>query len=265
MFWIIQANLITIHILPFASLSCSKLSPRSSKDLPLFVSPLPPSPLASYTRISVGSWPVWTVSTLSLLSPMKSAYFSLLPAKCQLSSWMSKVDFTMSAQTSWLISSPEEVSPPTWLAGSSLFSPNASADSYSKARQRFSAQSLLAPRGAPRFSPLLFVHYIASLHPTIPQGLAISYVDDLAITIGSDSLRSRIRGLQYYFGIIQRQGADLGVAFSVSKTELIHGRTPKYRSDVSIAPLVINDMHFPPSRAVRWLGYWLTPTLHSSV
>jgi len=24
-------------------------------------------------------------------------------------------------------------------------------------------------------------------------------------------------------------------------------------------------MLFPPSQAVRWLGYWLTPTLHSSV
>jgi len=28
---------------------------------------------------------------------------------------------------------------------------------------------------------------------------------------------------------------------------------------------VINDMLFPPSQAGRWLGYWLTPTIHSSV
>jgi len=28
---------------------------------------------------------------------------------------------------------------------------------------------------------------------------------------------------------------------------------------------VINEMLFPPSQAVRWLGYWLTPTLDSSV
>jgi len=52
---------------------------------------------------------------------------------------------------------------------------------------------------------------------------------------------------------------------SVPKTELIHWRTPKDRSDVSFAPIVINDMLFPPSQVVRWLGYWLTPTLHSSV
>jgi len=109
------------------------------------------------------------------------------------------------------------------------------------------------------------VLYIASLHPTIPQGLAISYIDDLTITVGSDSVLSNIRTLQYYFGITQRQGADLGVAFSVPKTELIHWRTPKARSDVCFAPIVINAMLFPPFQVVRWLGYWLTPTLHSSV
>jgi len=120
------------------------------------------------------------------------------------------------------------------------------------------------PQGSP-ISPLLFVLYIASLHPTIPQGLAISYVDDLTIMVGSDSVRSNICALQYFFGIVQRRGADLGVAFSVPKTELIHWRTPKDRSEVSFAPIVINNMFFPPSQAVRWLGYWLTPTIHSSV
>ena len=47
------------------------------------------------------------------------------------------------------------------------------------------------PQGSP-ISPLLFVLYIASLHPTIPQGLAISYVDDLTIAVSSDSVRSNI-------------------------------------------------------------------------
>ena len=120
------------------------------------------------------------------------------------------------------------------------------------------------PQGLP-IAPLLFVLYIASLHPTIPQGRAISCVDDLTITVGTDSVHSNIRALQYFFGIIQRRGADLGLAFSVPKTELIYWRTPKDRSDVSFAPIVINDMLFPPSQTVRWLGYWLTPTIYSSV
>jgi len=120
------------------------------------------------------------------------------------------------------------------------------------------------PQGS-SISPLLFVLYIASRHPTIPQGLAISYVNDLSIAVGSDSVRSSMRALQYYFGIIQRQGADLGVAFCVPKTELIQWRTPKDPSDFSFTPIVINDMLFAPSEAVRWLSYWLTPTLHSSI
>ena len=66
------------------------------------------------------------------------------------------------------------------------------------------------------------------------------------------------------FGIIQKRGADLEIAFSVPKTELVHWRTPKDRSDVSFAHIVINDMLLPPSQAVKWLGYWLTPTIHSS-
>jgi len=108
------------------------------------------------------------------------------------------------------------------------------------------------PQGSP-ISPVLFVLWLASLHLTIPQGLAISYMDDLTMTVGLDSIGSNIRTLQHFFGIIQRQGVDLGVAFSVPKTELIHWRTPEDRSDGSFAPIVINDMLFPPSQAVRWL------------
>ena len=151
MSWINQANLITLHLRPFALLSCSKPFPRSSKDFLLFVLPLPPARLAFYTPSNVGLWPVWTVSTLSLLSPTKSAYFRLLPSMYQLSSWMSDVNLTTAAQTSWLLSSPEEVSPLTWLPGSSLSSPNTSADLYSQQRLRFSAWSLLAPLKALRF------------------------------------------------------------------------------------------------------------------
>jgi len=106
---------------------------------------------ASYIPTSVALLLVWAASTRSLLSPTKSAYFRLLPSKFQPFSWMSKVDLTMSAQTSWLPSSPEEVSPRTWLPGSSLSSSNASADSYSKARLRFSARWLLAHLKALRF------------------------------------------------------------------------------------------------------------------
>ena len=54
------------------------------------------------------------------------------------------------------------------------------------------------PQDSP-ISPLLFVLSIASLHPTIPQSLAISDVDDLTLTVGSDSVRSNICNLQHFF------------------------------------------------------------------
>jgi len=130
---------------------------------------------------------------------------------------------------------------------------------FQGAPKAFCPVAVGTPQGSP-ISPLLFVLYIASPYPTIPQRLAISYVDDLTITVGSDSARWNVPALQYYFSIIQRQGADLRLAFSVPNTELIHRRTPKARSDVSFAPIVINDMLFPPSQVVRWLDYWLTPT-----
>jgi len=53
--------------------------------------------------------------------------------------------------------------------------------------------------------------------------------------------------------------------FSVSQTELIHCSTLQDRSDLSFAPILINHMLFSPSHAARWLGYWLTPTIQSSI
>ena len=136
--------------------------------------------------------------------------------------------------------------------------------SFQGAPKIFCPVTVGTPQGS-LISPLRFVLYIASLHPTIPQGLAISYVDDLTLTAGSGSVRSNIRNLQHFFCIIQRQDADLGVTFSIPTTELIQWRTSKDCSDVSFAPIVINDMLYPPSQAVRLLDYWLTPTIQSSI
>ena len=120
------------------------------------------------------------------------------------------------------------------------------------------------PQGSP-ISPLLFVMYVSGLHPSIPQGVTLSYVDDFTITVGSSSFRSNIQSLQHYFCEVQKRGTALGVGFSVPKTELIHWRTPKDRSPVCSAPIVINEMLFLPSQAVRWLGYWFTPAIHTSL
>jgi len=72
--------------------------------------------------------------------------------------------------------------------------------------------------------------------------------------MGSDSVRSNIRALQHHSVIIQRQGGDLGVPFSIPKIKLIHWTTLKDRSDVFFAPIVINDILFPLSQAVSALA-----------
>ena len=93
-----------------------------------------------------------------------------------------------------------------------------------------------APQGSP-ISPLLFLLYVAPLHFSIPRGLLISYVDDLALTVASLSYGGNIRRLQKIFDRLETKAVRLGISFSVQKTELIHWRTPKLPSLNSPTPL----------------------------
>jgi len=120
--------------------------------------------------------------------------------------------------------------------------------------------SVGTPQGFP-LSPLLFLLYVAPLHMLIPRSLMVSYVDDFSVTVASPSYRGNIRRLQGLFNTISARGRDIGVSFSVPKTELIHWRTPSQRTPISKAPIVLEGHLFHPSEVVRWLGYWFTPAL----
>jgi len=87
----------------------------------------------------------------------------------------------------------------------------------------------------------------------------VSYVDDFSITVASPSHRGNIRKLQGLFDTVATRGRDIGVSFSVPKTELIHWRTPGQRSPPSTASIELEGHLFQPSKVVRWLGYWFTP------
>jgi len=118
-----------------------------------------------------------------------------------------------------------------------------------------------APQDSP-ISPLLFLPYVAPLHFSIPRGLMISYVDDFALTVSSLSYRGNIRRLQELLGRLEVKGSNLGVSFSVAKTELIQRRTPSQRhSPKCVSPIQIKGEVFHPSTSVRWLRYWFTPAL----
>ena len=53
--------------------------------------------------------------------------------------------------------------------------------------KKFSPVAVGTLQGSP-ISPLLFVIYVSPLHPNIPKGLILSYVDDFVVTVASCSL-----------------------------------------------------------------------------
>jgi len=99
---------------------------------------------------------------------------------------------------------------------------------------------------------------------SITRGLLVSYVDDFSITVASPSYRSNVRRLKRLFSSIARKGRDIGVSFSVPKTELIHWRTPRLRTPPSLAAIEFEANLFRPSGLVRWLGYWFTPAFNTT-
>jgi len=123
--------------------------------------------------------------------------------------------------------------------------------------------SVGTPQGSP-ISPLLFLLYVAPLHMSVPRGLMVSYVDDFSITVASHSYRGNIHRLQNLFATIAAKGRDIGVSFSVPKTEIVHWLTPSQRTPPSHAPIELVNHLFRPSQVVRWLGYWFTPTLNTT-
>jgi len=136
---------------------------------------------------------------------------------------------------------PTNISP----HGSAVFLLTACADYSSKVPQGCSRRSRWVPPRAPP-SPLLFVIYVSPLHPVIPKGIVISYMDDFVVMVSSSSHRRNIQLLQSHFRSLCSIAAPRGLTFSVPKTELIHWRTPQERSPPSTADVRLDDVYSSP-------------------
>jgi len=212
-------------LLPSESLSSSRLSPRPWRELSPLVSPLSPGTLASYTETTIGHSSLSPPLTPAPLSPTQSVPSSAQVTKSPHSSSISRVGLTMSMQRSSAPTSVAKGSTTTWLLGSSPLCPTTLAVYFSRAHPVSFPLSVGTPQDSP-VSPLLFVIYVSPLHIPVPKGLVLSYVDDFSVTISSPSYRSNSRALQHIFGCLRAIVHTRCIDFSVSKTELIHWRTP---------------------------------------
>jgi len=116
------------------------------------------------------------------------------------------------------------------------------------------------PQGSP-LSPLLFIIYVRSLHPTgnMQEVFTSSYVDDFQITVASNTWERNARLLEDQANLIVARAQELGLSFSIAKTELMHWRKrreggPRSDSAVRIQGHTVE----PAGTLVRWLGYWLS-------
>jgi len=124
----------------------------------------------------------------------------------------------------------------------------------------FAPVSVGTPQGSP-VSPVPFVIYMSTLHREIPKDLMLSYVDNFGLTESSASYRCNIQILQKQYARLKAQGAVLAIGFSVTKTGLIHWHTNRDQALICIAPVHLDGSIFTPRVAVRWLGYWFTPSM----
>ena len=134
---------------------------------------------------------------------------------------------------------------------------------YQGSPKVFAPISVGTPLGSP-VSPLPFVIYVSRLHCEIPHGLTLSYVDDFGLAASSASYRRNIQILQRHDATLKAKGSQLGVSFSIPKTELIQWGTNRDRGPVSRSPIHLDGSIFSPKDEVRWLGYWFTPSISTT-
>lgn len=113
------------------------------------------------------------------------------------------------------------------------------------------------PQGSP-ISPILFMLYIAPLFRVVIRVNPFGYADDVALLATSSSLEENTERLREALAAALQWGAEEGITFDRSKSELIHFTTRRVHRDPASLPSVehgdFSVKPLPDKPYLRWLG-----------
>jgi hypothetical protein len=114
------------------------------------------------------------------------------------------------------------------------------------------------PQGSP-ISPILFLLYIRNICSLKTEGAySLSYMDDFAITVTSNSAKSNCKKLEGIALELMSRAKEAAISFDISKTELIHFYSKRTTIEEG---LKLGDIEISPKPLVRWLGVFLDSKL----
>ncbi len=106
----------------------------------------------------------------------------------------------------------------------------------------------MIPRGSP-ISPILFLLYIRNICGIQTEGAySLSYMDDFAITVTSNSAKSNCKKLERIALELMSKAKEAAISFDVSKTELIHFHSKRITIEEG---LKLGDVEISPKPLVR--------------
>ena len=110
------------------------------------------------------------------------------------------------------------------------------------------------PQGSP-ISPILFLLYIRNIYRLeIEETYSLSYIDDFAITVTSNSAKSNCKKLERIALELMSKAKKAIISFNISKTELIYFHSKR---TIIEEGLKLGDLEISPKPLVRWLEVFL--------
>lgn len=129
---------------------------------------------------------------------------------------------------------------------------------FDRQTEKFSPIETGIPQGSP-VSPILFLIYIRNMFKSSTVEF-LSYIDDIALTVSSQSFKKNIEIMEREVQKLQDIGFQNAVSFDLEKTELIHFENTKAARKWKLT--LPNGHIVTPKSTVRWLGVWFDQKLN---